>query len=500
MLFLTSIHPSVCNEYTAHVYEMFNAWIGGMKLRFRIIGTAFYGGGLYFVRLPPNFTEAQIRTMSLSGLTAFPYVDLDPKNLVPVQFDAPDWRQIHFHSGQLDLSNSQTFGGWIAVFVNTQLVTQDASVTKIDVRVERAGDFIFKQPCPIFSGPVQATGPIAQGNLYFPNQIGCDDCGAERGATNPVIIRNDRSVDKRWVNGVTFLKSAGGDYTYPLTMFGNLTNFPMGFRDMVSSARLVYSSPNSASLNFNSAPHLTGRTLPVAALQADIQPTDDWLPFNIRVGSVNGWIIQQGHLSTDVARITSLRWLPVTAPAVLPTYVAYSSGFDVAVTPTQFLALSFATYPTALIDLNAPDPIMDAPTPDPYVLAGESFVCWATNLEGSLNATTAPINRDVAGFTGWPLGMSALYSVRNVQETPIAYLRLRSNGHWYTNGTTTTTRVGGTHLRFEEWIDDGQTLPIPTFLQNAMLNQLHKNMAVKMDKHIQKRVMQLQLEMVQENV
>lgn len=163
-------HPSLCNQYVAHVATMFNAWNGGFRLRARFMATAFYGGSFRIGFLPPNLTTTQIRSMTIKTLTAYPNQDLDPKNVDWLTFSCSDERSELFHWGMKYSETDRTsFGGYVVLYVAAPLVTQDASIHTISLLLETAGNYVFAQPNPLFGGgdgPTPGlTGPLPNGLL-----------------------------------------------------------------------------------------------------------------------------------------------------------------------------------------------------------------------------------------------------------------------------------------------------------------------------------------------
>jgi len=203
------IHPDTCNMYTSHVYKMFGAYVGGMKARMRIIGTAFYGGGIYMVRIPPQYKPSDIATFGLAGLTAFPHTDVDPKNLDSVDILLEDFRSEHFHTGPLNTNDPKSFGGWLALVVNARLVTQTAEIRSLDLRMEFAGDFQFQVPVPIRTAQTAANGPLV--SLNFAELAGSDDSTSQTYSTYlSVLPVQDKTIN----SGNIFHRAAGGKYYY----------------------------------------------------------------------------------------------------------------------------------------------------------------------------------------------------------------------------------------------------------------------------------------------
>jgi hypothetical protein len=178
------IHPRNCNEYITHISQMFLTWTGSMKIRTRFMATFQFGGSIRLGYLPPKFSQSQVNTLPITTLTAYPNVDLDPKNTDWVFFQASDERNVLFHwMNELTDDNPESFAGWFVFYIASPLVLSGGTSTQISLLVEAAGGFNFSQLAPI-----SAIVPIAQGWLDprtaydILSQAGCDDAEVSVGS------------------------------------------------------------------------------------------------------------------------------------------------------------------------------------------------------------------------------------------------------------------------------------------------------------------------------
>ncbi len=170
------IHPSSCNWFNQHIMAAFNAWTGTMRMRLRMMATAFYGGSIRIGFLPPNISPDRFASLTPEMMTTYPNMDLDPKNTDWVTFESTDQRNVLFHYGdQPVLTEPSTFGGYITIFVVGRLVTQDPEFDRISGVVEMAGNFEFLQPNPVFNvTDVLVDNPLAGSTENILASGGCE--------------------------------------------------------------------------------------------------------------------------------------------------------------------------------------------------------------------------------------------------------------------------------------------------------------------------------------
>lgn len=167
------IHPKNCNDYITHVSAMFKTWVGSMKIRTRFMATFQFGGSFRLGWLPPVYTQTQIQQLPIQTLTAYPNIDLDPKNTGWNDFQSAEERNVLFHWMEgLESEDPQSFGGWYVFYVAAPLVVSGGTNTQISLLVESAGSFNFAQLAPI-----TALGPSA--NAWIDSDILSSQVGRE---------------------------------------------------------------------------------------------------------------------------------------------------------------------------------------------------------------------------------------------------------------------------------------------------------------------------------
>lgn len=223
------LHPSECNWFNKHLYEAFNAWVGGMKIRVQPMSTFQYGGSLKIGYLPPDIKPEEFSSLSLQLLSTFPSINIDPKNTDYTCFEGEDQRRVLYHQGTLDYGNQDTFGGYIVLYVMGKLVTSgDAAASTISLVIEAAGNFEFIQPNPRFIQSVQSDDhPLSTYTEEIFNGITCDSHLGSQGTTFQILtsgtqnlnagywcsygVNETRTIDTSSVSGLSVIKRQYGD-------------------------------------------------------------------------------------------------------------------------------------------------------------------------------------------------------------------------------------------------------------------------------------------------
>lgn len=459
VLHVFPIHPEACNKYTDHVYQMFNVWTGGQKARIRIIGTAFYGGGLYFVRIPPNYTVEQVNAMDLSSYTAFPHADMDPKNLSSIDLDLPDYRIGHFHQGPLELSNPQSFAGWLAIVVNARLVTQSPEISSIDLRVEMAGDFLYKVPGPIRDLPSEATGPISDANLFIPNLTGCDDAMHVINHTNLVVCN---VAQNKFHNGNCF--QVRGDtgkfnYTYDkVTLPPNNDNF---WATEITAARNAYFGDGfQPAQNYMTLFNEEDRTMTSPIY---LTGSNNWTHYNLRQNLAAGTVIVTTSASGSPQFVHLLN-INFDGPDAKILF-KFSPGDGPLPSAATFMLAPLPN--SSPFDLQEAAPLMN---PLEANTTGESFVALTTNGQNTINAQARSWAQDLKRFAGeWPSGAAALYDGYDSAGVLKLRLKLRADGHMYTIATNASYTSTVESLKFSQWVPENQPIvPPPAQVEASM--------------------------------
>lgn len=489
------IHPDSCNDYTQHVYQMFNAWVGGQKARIRIIGTAFYGGGLYFVRIPPNFTSADINAMNLQGFTAFPHADMDPKVISSIDMDLQDYRQNHFHTGELDLTNSQSFAGWLAIVVNARLVTQSTEISSIDLRVEMAGSYTFQVPRPIRVAQTEASGPLGPQSLNIPALSGCDDMISNCYNTRLVVCPSNL---KKVSNGNVFMKRAGGAWTYNLGINASLTQGgPKAERwtNIVTRAR---NDMNAKTFSALGIPYMrydyqdSNYQIAAAVDMAPYTPSHGTIQFNWKTinacagASLTGAWKNTGDESSYYGVLSHINFYadsyynPIEHVMDFETDSVATHDGTIAIDNTQFVIdLKSLFETTDFMVPNLDDPEMN----------GESYVCVLTNNGHSASAQAKQWREDLETFTSWPVGNAALYEVVDPAGTVAGYVKLRENGHAYSSAVAGNVAFPvNSKLRFRQWVPNNEPIPVTTYMANEMVGVLVDQKATKLASKVYKKL------------
>jgi len=206
---LLRIHPGDCNKYVGHIAKMFKTWTGGMKIRARFMANFANGGSFRIGFLPPIFSQGDVFGLPLDTLTGYPNEDLDPKNTAWTEFRTSDQRNIHYHYMK-DITDLTTadFGGWVVFYVVGSLVQTLQASGSVQMVVETAGDFDFRQLSPLSGGvgPVGG-GPIPTDILQYVNkQLGCDD----HMASGQNVLQVCSTANKYLVGGFCLASSLSG--------------------------------------------------------------------------------------------------------------------------------------------------------------------------------------------------------------------------------------------------------------------------------------------------
>jgi hypothetical protein len=140
------------------------------------MATFQYGGSLRIGWLPPYFTNDQVVNLPLSTLTAYPNIDLDPKNTDWVHFKASEERNVLFHwMTNLEVETPESFGGYYVLYVASPVV-QSGGPAAISLYVETAGGFNMSQLAPLTGVAPGGNGWLDNNACFdFLNDPGCDD-------------------------------------------------------------------------------------------------------------------------------------------------------------------------------------------------------------------------------------------------------------------------------------------------------------------------------------
>nr|ACV41096.1 major capsid protein [Norovirus Hu/GI.4/1643/2008/US]QCT04930.1 VP1 [Norovirus GI]QEM24802.1 VP1 [Norovirus GI]QPJ58834.1 VP1 [Norovirus GI] len=94
VLFDLQLGPHL-NPFLSHLSQMYNGWVGNMRVRVVLAGNAFTAGKVIICCVPPGF---QSRTLSIAQATLFPHVIADVRTLDPVEVPLEDVRNVLYHN------------------------------------------------------------------------------------------------------------------------------------------------------------------------------------------------------------------------------------------------------------------------------------------------------------------------------------------------------------------------------------------------------------------
>nr|QUF10958.1 VP1 [Norovirus GI] len=94
ILFDLQLGPQL-NPFLAHLAQMYNGWVGNMRVKVMLAGNAFTAGKIIISCIPPGFTSQNI---SIAQMTMFPHVIADVRVLEPIEIPLEDVRNVLFHT------------------------------------------------------------------------------------------------------------------------------------------------------------------------------------------------------------------------------------------------------------------------------------------------------------------------------------------------------------------------------------------------------------------
>jgi hypothetical protein len=447
-------HPSACNFITDTISSIHNMWVGGMICRTRALATAWYGGSLRMARIPPNVTQAQIRNMSLQNLTAFPNLDMDPKNTTFAEFVLEDQREIAYHYMKaFDDSDPHNFGGYLVLFVAGRLVTQSDSFTTVQILWENSGNFTFVQPTPSLSITDTFTGPLSV-SLQIPvaKQPLCD-----------VMHSGDSMVVNIHPSTITsmdagFFKAAPlGKSKYDATVPGVAVSDPA----MLNTLQLLppESTPN---LTLDSPEYIASSQPLFTAVGASGNITALGWTTIAGASSISTQQVGYGSSNVRIHATTGTR----TGPDSYPDPATEGYGF--------IYNYTYPTYVNPAASFVGTPPMTLSP-----MASGESIVTFAYPPTRNFAIQTSLMAADCASFKGSESTTSYLYSIRSPTGTPLLVVRLNPNGIFSTNAVTTSVTIPLTAgigqyltMQYEGTLDIAQPLPPLTYQTRKFLNEL----------------------------
>lgn len=399
------IHPLSCNPYVAYFAKAFLHWTGGMKVRCRF-GANFTNGGSFRIGfLPPHFNENQVSTgVPLSTLTAYPTVDMDPKNTDWTEFSTVDQRKVLYHS--MDTEGEDSFGGWIVFFVAMPLVSTMQASGNVSLIVETAGDFQFRQPAPLGTDITPVRGsPLTHSLTRLKNQIGVDS--AFMGTRNGLQICASSTTSVK----AGFYRQIGLGNRTPTSFPGcTFTKPAIAYRDAISNTR--FGMPASAKLTHDQTSneyaqldgiHNFSGNVPNGIIVYQPHPTQGiMLEAQSSFNEHND--VVQIHVADTLFRDNDI-WMRVPE-STSPVPISLASNMNSVITP---------------------------------LATGESIVLWV-DFEYRMYNTQTEAQRDDLKNTVASDTLSYIYALksRNTQGV-LLLLRLNPNGMWTSPATTVDT-------------------------------------------------------------
>lgn len=446
VVWLIPNHPTACNQYVRHFSRAFNAWTGGMSLRFRFLANAFNGGSFRIARFPPNFTREQILGMPLETLTAYSNEDLDPKNTAWSYYEAVDQREVMYHyMAEPDSANPQSFGGWICVYVAGQLVTGNTQGGQVSLYIESAGRYMFAQPAPIAlnDGPT-TNGPLSSKSLLdleLQTIRGTPGC-------NKITLQVCASTVNNLQSGFEFASGFNGtdptSYIAGDVLDPNITPFRTAFNNgnLAILAGSLADNTVSGPGNLAITPTITSHVWPFAL---DLQTTDHQVVCTTALQPNN---VQ----NTDMTAQDFFEGKPYLYSRN-PT-----TGFLEPKTYWACLDLSRSTVPIPVATAKP-----TSTTSKLSKLLNESIVIFADLSHRWYGIQTELMAAELAAYNNAGDNHTTfVYTLHSAESpSPIMFLRLSPNGLFTTNAQATDTLIVGQSLSLRYYTTLQDSTPLP---------------------------------------
>lgn len=449
------IHPKNCNDYITHISQMFLTWNGSFKVRSRFMATYQFGGSFRLGFLPPRFTQAEVQNLPIQTLTAYPNIDLDPKNTMWSEFQASDERNVLFHwMSDLEDEKPEAFAGWFVFYVAAPLVLSGTS-TSVSMLIEAAGAFEFAQLAPISKIAPPTSGWLADTGSNLLMQMGCDDMYADYSNYLLVLPIPIKSIPA----GFTLANQVGGGV--PSATGSVFYSKRLAYRDKILAGEHVsVIAVGDAIIDNNTDAHFQ----PQQGLDRDFYLTNtDW----------RNKIFAAEYVHETAASMTSfasqaygMRWVDSeTNPTIIihkaPESSATSGRCPGIVTSSDRTQYAFDITKYTIEGDNSTLP---------NTLPDESIVLFANAYHATINLHTALMAKHFAQLPKPDSNNSQLYQLfSSTQPQPIMTWRLHPNGMWTTNATDVQIKLpndGNTlYLRYLQ--DLPMNTPLPTNMSQA---------------------------------
>jgi hypothetical protein len=465
------IHPKNCNDYITHISEMFLTWTGSMKIRTRFMATFQFGGSIRLGYLPPKFSASQINSLPISLLTAYPNIDLDPKNTNWVHFQASDERNILFHwMSTLDDETPESFAGWFVFYVASPLVLSGGVSTQISLLVEAAGSFNFSQLSPIANfTPTTGAWLSPSASYDILQAMGCDDYTVNKKymqlSIQPIAIKN-------LLVGFATARGIGGAYSTDLAPGSSVIGGVLFHRTTISQGldiavtgigswdldtagaqphpmrfmRMVTGSGTGLTAHFPSNGERDGMAMtaacPVPAVSTTWPTFSESKHYTAARGIYGRTVPWSGALDPGVNRPYATTYLGWVSP----------SGTYPDNVPVDPAICNFATDNSLFVN----------------PLQSESIVVFTNTMTRTVNMQTQAMSRDFLINKSSDPTMSQLYNLRmDGTVGPIAQIRLQPSGVMTTNAVSSLTLIKDSAATGPLWLEFIQSLPMSSPLPSV---------------------------------
>jgi hypothetical protein len=465
-------HPNECNFLTAYIYALFTAWIGTIEFNFRILGTAFMGGSLAFILVPPTYTREQALALTREEASIFPYTELDPKLTEGFSFKLTDFRKQHFHTGPFIETDPESFGGWIICQVWGALnVSPNTEGAILNMIVTCKGAYDFQRIHPPFNGLHATQGPLSYSIQPIGYQSGCDDRGSLPGTTRINLSTLTTITNGAWFAG---RPSSAEPWLIPSDIVGILSpgnawnGVTVGdwriFRDFMLAQRELLRTTGECRVNWVSNPANKQEVNPSTKIRYALTDTLEELslaaciPLNARVLPTTPALVYYstaGNLNFQHP-LGSLALNIFTDPVI-------GKCLEITCTGNIDNGVTCLTFPENMQNDMSQELMWNVHTPiNEPLLAGEKIVGFTGFGGGSWSAQTTEMARDLQDYPHWPARQSAIYAVYNPQDSDVLmYMRVSSSGVCSTRYTGSSMTINNAHLslKFVQWLPDNASMP-----------------------------------------
>lgn len=433
------VHPRNCNPYITHISRMFLTWTGSFKIRTRAIATFQFGASLRCGFLPPKFTMEQVQNMPIQTLTAYPNVDLDPKNTNFLTFETSDERNVLFHwMSELDDQDPSSFGGYFVFYVAAPLVVSGGSPLSVSLLVEAAGDFNFAQLAPLTALTPASTGWVENGNsVNLMLQAGCDDKSTVQG-----LQINNISV-KNLPNGFFMGNGLAGKLPSEISFGSNFGLVPRAVRANIVDGTYVLSTIFHGAISTTS-----GTSLFVCDPDGSVIPVQN--------GRKAGCVAAPA--AGDIQSSTDHTYAPVPGSGN-PFMILYRRTPNMPEGPAAF----YLTGPGASEPVDINQYKIEEDTSNLInELPDESIVTFMNYTFGTMNFQTAQMAQDMSRVAAYDPNNSQLYQLfQGNSPTPVLTLRLHPSGMWTTRAVDVPAALTSTNIYLRYLQDLPMTSPLP---------------------------------------